>query len=518
MSRARIHWLRVGSVALLALTTTTALIGTAFWLYFVEVRNLREVHFVDTVTPSGWRHIRTAFGDRAILDADTALRANDLNAALRLYRIGVAKSPRNASGRIALAKLYVSLRRPDLARDLLARGLPALAENTDYLRFSLGFLLEFQFDTELRAVADQLLAHPSIAVRHQAALHAAAVAFHRGNFDGAENVLVTHQLTDSPDGALLLARSDFERGFPELALARLTPALNDPAAQTAALTLAAQIHERLGRAPDIARNATLRLADDPLSPTPRLALLQHLRAQHRTADLAREIDSYLQLFSHDESALLALGDFAAHAGQPALARRIQQLFAQNKWSPDAPAFLYAEACIAATRYADGLAELDRYLRDQPSWASRYAPVFDGLRAIALLGLHRDDDARLQLEHLLAQPNLRAENLSAVAARLLAFDRPQSARAVLTRATEIDPRNQAALTDLVRLEAELGQFDTLPTHLRRLLAMRRPSREVLTLVYRRLGSDLNLLHPEQPALLAALRLHLGREVALAASEP
>lgn len=497
------------------LTATTALTSAAFWRYFVEVKNLREVRFVDTLTPSGWRHIRIAIGDRAILDADTALRANDLDAALRLYRIGIAKSSLNASGRIALAKLYVDLRRPDLARDLLARGLPALAENIDYLRFSLGFLLEFQFDAELRTVADQLLAHPSPVVRRQAALHAAAVAFHRGNFDGAENVLVTHQLTDSPEGALLLARADLERSFPELALARLAPALDAAATQTAALALAAQIHERLGRAPDLARNATLRLADAPLSPTPRLAILEHLHAQHRTADLAREIDSFIQLFAHDESALLALGDFAAHAGQPALARRLQQLFAQNKWSPDAPALLYAEACIAATRYADGLAELDCYLRDQPGWAARYAPVFDGLRAIALLGLHRDDDARLQLEHLLAQPNLRAENLSAVAARLLAFERPQAARTVLTRATDIDPRNQAALTDLVRLEAELGQFDTLPAHLRRLLAMRRPSRDVLTLVYRRLGSDLNLLHPEQPALLAELRRHLGREIAPAA---
>ncbi len=510
VSTTQVRWPRVAVAAATAFAFGVFLLTAGLWVYLAQVRGLRGVAYANTLTPTGWQKIRIEIGNQTIAEADAALRRGEIDVALRLYRVGLAKAPHNANARIALAKIYVGLRRADLARDLLSGGLPALAENPNYLQLSLTFLLDFQFDSELQRVCQELLSHPSSTVRRQAALHAAAVAFHRGNFDGAESILVSHQLTDSPDGALLLARADFERGFPELALARLSPALHDDSAQTAALALVARIQEQTGRAPDLARTSALRLADDPLSPAPRIATLHQLHAQNCTDELVREIDDYLRLFRHDQAALLALGDFAANSGRPDLARRVQQLFAERQWSPDAPALLYAEACIASGRYADGMVELDRYLRDNPAWATRYGPAFDGLRTVALLGLGRNDDAQLQLEHLLAQPNLRAENLSAVATRLLAFGRSTAARNVLDRAVDLDPHNQAALASLVRLEAELGLLDTLPAHLRQFLAMRRPSREVLTFVYHRLGSDLNLLHPEQQSLLAELRLRIGRD--------
>lgn len=511
--KGHIRWPRVVLISALAATAGLAIGNAALWLYLVRIRGLSNIRYAHSLTPAGWRQVNRAIGDRAILDAETAMSANDLPAAIRLYRVGIAKSPANARGRLALSKIYLACRRHDLARDLLVAGLPLLADDTEYIRNTLGFLLEFQFDAELRTAAAKLLTHPSRSSRRLAALHLASVALHRGNFDEVESRLSAHDLTSDPEGALLLARADLERGFPDLALARLAPALSDSSTRAPALSIAADIHTHLGHAPELARTVTLRVLDDPLSHTPRLAALRRLHTLHRFADLTREIDSFSTLFSRDEAALLALGDFAADTGQPELARRVQQLFAQNGWDAGAPSLLYAEACLAAGRHADGLLELDRCARTLDI-ATRYGPAHDGLRTVALFGLHRDDEARLQLDHLLAQPNLRAENLTAVASRLLAFDRPQAARLVLARATELDPRNQSALTALVRLEAESGQFETLPAHLRRLLAMRRPSRAVLELVYHRLGSDVNLLHPEQPALLAEIRQHLARPAALA----
>lgn len=502
------RWLRAAAVAFVSMIVSGVLVGSLAWLYFAHAQHLSAVRYVDVFTPNGWRRIKTAIGDRAIGDASVALKSRDIDTALRLYRIGLAKSPRNSEGRIALARLYVTLRRPDLARDLLLSGLPALAENPTYLQFTLGFLLEFQFDSELRSLADRLLNHHSADVRRQAAYHASAVAFHRGDFDRAETLLLAHRLAHAPEGSLLLARADLERGAPELALARLTPALASQTTQTAALALALQIQERLGRTSDFARMLALRLADNPLSPTPRLELLQQLHTHHRVPEVARETESYLQLFAHDQSALLGLADFAARTGQPTLVRRVQQIFARHSWNVDAPALLHAEACLAAGRFAEGLEELERHAKENPAPATPLGPAFDGLRTVALFALNRDDEARLQLEHLLVQPNLRAENLSAVATRLLALGRAPAAQLVLDRAVTLDPRNQSALTALVRLEAEQHQLDSLAVHVPQLLATRRPSRDALAFVYRRVGSDLNLLHPAQAALLAELRPHLG----------
>lgn len=511
LSQIRFRWGRIAiATTVLAVSTWAAATGAAA-IYFRLQRGIAGITWADTLLPTRWHNVSVALGNHYIREAEDALKNNDPHTALRLFRSGVARSPGNLNGRLSLARLYVSARRPDLARDLLLRDLPSYASNSDYLRGTLSFLLDFQFDSELQATAENLMLHASPAVRDQAAFHAAAVAFHRGNFDAAENLLRTHRLDRSTEGILLLARADFERGFGDLALARLSPLLADSPGRGPALELAAQIHAQQGRTADLSRTTTLSLTNDPLSPAPRLQLLRQLHAEHRTDELARETDRFMELFASDANALLALGDFAANTSNPALARRIQQTFARQKWSPDAPALLYAEACIAAGRHAEGMVELDRYLQDNPSAGLRYGPAFDGLRTVALFGLNRDDDAQLQLEHLLTQPNLRAENLSAVANRLLALGRPEAARLALTRAAKLDPLNQSALGILVRLEAEQGQLDTLPDHLRHFLAMRRPSHDILIFVYRRLGSDLNLLHPEQPALLAQLRQHVGREI-------
>jgi len=506
-----LRWNRIVIAAMALMAASWGAITGGALLYLKFQRGVENISWADTLLPSRWQNVTVALGNHHVQEAEASLKDRDPVTAPRLFRSGLAKSPGNLTGRIDLARLYVGARRPDLARDLLLKDLPRFASDADYLRTALSFLIEFQFDSELQSVAGELMRHPSPRVREQGALHAATVALHRGNYDAAENILRTHRLDQSPEGTLLLARADFERGFADLALTRIAPLLADSPSRGPALELVAQILTQQGRTADLSRTATLSLTHDPLSPTPRLQILRQLHSAHRADELARETDRFMELFASDPDALLALGDFAANTSNPALARRIQQTFARQKWSPDAPALLYAEACIAAGRHAEGIVELDRYLQENPSAGLRYGPAFDGLRTVALFGLNRDDDARLQLEHLLAQPNLRAENLSAVANRLLALGRPEAARLALTRAVNLDPLNQSALGILVRLEAEQGQLDALPAHLRRFLAMRRPSHDILAFVYRRLGSDLNLLHPAQPALLAQLRQHVGREI-------
>ena len=390
------------------------------------------------------------------------------------------------------------------------QGLPDLAQQGEYLPRALGFLLEFQFDSQLQQVSESLLQHADQRVRQITALHAASLAVQRGNFDGAEVLITSHRLARLPEGILILSRADFERGYPELAQARLDTLINTGFANGPALALAAEIQQRSGKSATDRLTDALRIADDPLSHQPRLARLQKLIADKNLADLASEFENYLRLFSNDQTALLALGDFAANNGLPDLARRLQPIFAQHHWQTDALSLLYAEACIHAARYADGLSELNRYLQENPTWAVRYGPAVDGLRAVALYGLNRADDAQLQLEHLLGQPNLRAENLIVVANRILALGHPEAARLALAKVADLDPKNQAALAALVRLEAELGYLDTLPAHLGKFLAVRRPSREVLALAYRRIGSDLNLLQPDQQRLLSELRQRLGRD--------
>lgn len=446
-------------------------------------------------------------GDRYLELAAAAARQGERDRAVHLYRSGLSRSPLNTAGRLGLAQLYLEHGRPDLAKSLLIDRLPELAANPAYLERALQFLLEFQFDTELAAICDRLLRAPlDPGPRQVVALQAATLAFHRGSYERAETLLFAHGLDSTAAAGLLLARIDCERGNPELALLRLTDLLRRDAAPDAAYVLLGQVQRQLGRTDELERLATLRLAQDPLSPAPRIDLL-HL--QHERGDaggLEREIASFLTRFGHQPPALLALGDFAAHRGRPELAQRLVQLFRERGWPTDAPTLLAAEASLAAGRHADGLRLLQAARRADPEFGRRHAAVLAGLQAVALFGLNQPDDARLHLEHLLAQPNLRAENLQLVAARLSALGHETPARTLLTRAVALDPLHQSALTDLVRLEARQKRFATLPAHVRRLLAMRKPSREVLALAASAWDGELEPLQPEHAALLGELRAH------------
>jgi hypothetical protein len=81
--------------------------------------------------------------------------------------------------------------------------------------------------------------------------------------------------------------------------------------------------------------------------------------------------------------------------------------------------------------------------------------------------------------------------------------PEEALRVLARAVEADPRNQAALTRLVELELELDRLEALAAHARRLMALRRPSADLLRAVHHALGSDRLLFSREARDAYAAV---------------
>ncbi len=84
--------------------------------------------------------------------------------------------------------------------------------------------------------------------------------------------------------------------------------------------------------------------------------------------------------------------------------------------------------------------------------------------------------------------------------------------VLDQAAKADPLNQAALTNLVQIDIDLNNTEELSTNVRKLLAMRKPSQEVLRASFSKIGSDLFLFSPDRTALLQDLRTALNRSVA------
>lgn len=502
------HGWRLGATLLLAAAGLWLLLTLGAWLFVKYHRGFATANYVDLLWPGRWPQYRVSQGDFYISQSESLLQQGEYSLALHRLRIGVGKSPANPQGRILLAQAYLAQRRPDLAKQVLLDGLTYRPEDPAYLQTTLAFLLEFQEDTLLHEITRGLLTKPAdSATRPMVAIFAATAAYHRGNYDEAEDLIERHQLHGSPDGGVLQARIAWERGFPELALLQLKEHLSRHPGHDEARALLADYYQSLGRTSEWESTLVERVASDPLAPAPRVACLQlHLRRGDQ-ARLGRETEAFLQQFAADPAALLLLADFAANTGQPALARRAQQALAGRPENA-AAALLVAEAHLVAGDDQTTVELIAGYTKAHPEWADRFAAVFNGLQAVALSGLGRADEARLSLEHLLAGKNLRAENLVAVAGRLSDRGARELALSALARAVESDPLNQAALASLIRLELETGNLAHLPTHLNRFLRTRQPSREILARASAVLGSDRHLLLPAQKPLLASLQAALG----------
>ena len=505
-----VRWARLSLVCAVLGILAWICAAFALWFFVAKFNDFPGAKFTDILFPARWDNYRSTQGDHYIKQADEFVAKNDYISAFAKLRVGVAKSPGNSHGRILLAQFYVANRRPDLAADVLLGGLPLLQNDRAYLQDALRFLLDFKEDAKLLTVARELLRSSSLSVddKRLVAFFAATAAFYRGNFDQAEDLMVNHRLTETTDGVILQARLDWERGYPEIAILRLQSHLQVvPENESIYVQLGRFFRER-GDLASLEQNAVQRLALNPLSHAPRLEFLYLYDQRKQAARLEQEIESYLRNFSREPTALLALADFAANTGKPALASRVNTINRTGLKPVEGPALMVAEAHIVAGEYQQALTLIAEYKRASPEWTKQFASIFNGLQTVALYGLGKPDEARLFLEHLLGQADLRAENLVAVSNRLASIGVRDQARVLLARAFEADPLNQAALTQLVRLETADNVVEPLPGHLRQLMKMRQPSREVLQAAYDRLAGDINLFLAPQVELLAALKSALA----------
>ncbi len=508
----RRRWKRRCRVMAAALAVAYRGVTGAAWVFLRYSRGLGNIPYVDLLLPQRWSRIPVALADRQIAQALLLYTERKHRDAQILVRAGLVRSPKNRDGRLLLARLLLESAQPEAARDVLLEGLPFHRDDPRYLHSLVGLLLRRQEDARVQSLARTLLATtPARPERDRlAALAAATASFYRGEFDQADDYLgAVPGLASSRDGRLLVTRADHARGYRELALLSLR-------ALAAEFPRDSEIHtelvQRLRHANmvDEARRRSLSFQiAQPALARPRIELVRDLRSSGETARAAREIDALFRDFPADQDALLALGDFAANTGDSALARRLlaHARDAKQLWEPHA--LLVVESLISARDYRAALNAADASAADFPDFARRFEKVLGSLRGIALFGIGEIEQGRVLITHYLAHSYLRAENLLAIAQRLIDVDAPATARDALFRATRTDPLNQAALTRLVELDLNLNRIDELPAHLHRLIAMRQPSPDILRVARHKLGSDRFLFSAERPAALAAIHAVLER---------
>jgi thioredoxin-like negative regulator of GroEL len=509
----RLRWKR--AILALGLMLVAGYVTCAVGLYFVArvAFHSENVRFADLAMPTRWHRYRAARGDDHVAEAQRLMEKGLRREALSLARAGVAQSPANRDGRLVLARLLFEAGRADSACATLVDGLSLHASHDDYLRALFTALLREQRDAQVAGLARDLLAGRDVPLprQHLLALAGATARYFRGEFDQADDFLERPAgLADSRDGRVLATKIDWARGYRELALLSLrTLAREFPHDAEVRSEL---VHRLLDLGlHDEARRETLAFQiAHPALAGPRIDLLRFFRANPDPSRAAREADILLEEFAADPAALAAVGEFAAKAGDSALARRLLDLARARAQPWELHALLLIEALVVQRDFRGALATADDLARREPNFAAAQQARLNSLLAVAHFGLGNIDAGRLFLANFLRQSYLRADNLLAIAQRLVEVGAYEPARDALVRAVAADPLNQAALTRLVELELNLNRIDELPAHLARLVTMRQPSPDVLRVAQLKLGGDLYLFSADRPAALAAVRAALEKK--------
>ncbi|MDI1248179.1 MAG: tetratricopeptide repeat protein [Lacunisphaera sp.] len=480
-------WRRIFLV-LLILAVAAWLAAAAAAFVFVRVRHdFAGASYLNLVLPQRWPLHRQALGRHYLARGQAALAAGDYVDAAQFYAAGVARVPGDLPARRQLAIIYLRFGQTAAGLNLLVAGLDAARDNLDYLKLTFGLLDELKEDARILELGQKLLpARPDEILPHQfLALQAAQAQYQSGNYDGAEQTLAAWRLERSLEGQLLLARCDWERGYPDLAILRLEQQRERFSDRDELPLQLIRFYRDLGRTDQALNEALIRHSADPFSPGPRVDLLY---AWHRHNDgprLARELESYLRDFSADAAAVTLLGWFAADIGDAALAQRLLALAQTQHFRPESLELVLVQALIVQDRYQDALAAAEAALARRQPVDDGFTSVLSGLRALACFGAGDPANGEANLQAFLVRRHLRASDALLLARRLHGIGARVQALQVLTTAVRADPLNQATLSELVHLETVAGNVAALEEFLPRLLAMRKPARAILQEAYLRL---------------------------------
>lgn len=479
--------------------------GTALYWNDRYRHNLTEISWFDRIYPPNWSTYRQARGLSYIHAAEESLAAGNFPKAFHQLRSGLARYPDHREGRLLLSEMFMAANRPDLAQNTLQEGLPHHGLNRDYLERTVRFLFARKQDDAVARIAHALLPklEPQSAESHFLAMSLANALYFRGRFDQAEDVLRTHQLVSTPDGRFLAAKIEWDRGFTELAMALIDQLANDfPANAEVYRTQVRWLIEQ-GEIDSARRASLLRRIRFPAQAQPRIDLLYAFDKAGEEHEVSREADALLHDFGSEFAVVLQVGDFAANTGRVELASQVLAHATQSQMPLEGPTLILVESLLVSARYQEALVQAREALDVHPEWEERLAPVFNGLRAICYFALGDREDANLFLNSYLELREVRAENLVAVAERLLSVGADREARQVLDHAVRRDPLNQAALTRLIGHDLAAADAPELPTNVTQLLAMRRAAPQLLRAIYDRLGEDRFIFVPDRQDLLDRL---------------
>lgn len=432
-----------------------------------------------------------------------ALAEKKYGEAFHFLRIGLAGVPQDTEARRVVVELYLAIRRPDLARELVLDGVAFTAGNVDYLQWVFSCLLRLhEDDTAVELAREFLRAMPNASpnARHAIAMAEAAAHFFRGRLEDAEATLRRENSLITQDGLLLLAKIEVERGEAEGALRFLrTAGEMFPGAPEPYQELVAELW-RQGKDDDARRTIVERMLAHPDDFIPYLDALEAAHRGRNELGWKEQEARFWAQFGANVEALDQLALRVSRLGRFEAAKRIWEERKAQGGSLTTATTALAEALLAAGRADAALTVIQDHETEDPE-AKR--GDLTGLKIIAYAAMGNKASAQRTLLGYLERSFLRPDLLAVLAQRLISLSSGDLAEQVWDRGFEIDPDHSGLLTQRLNYSLLADDWEKTMPLIRRFLTTRKPSRELCRALAEQLSADRYLLLPQRADALVAL---------------
>lgn len=511
--RIRIRWGRIAVALILLLGCAWMAKSLAFYLFFRNVREFEDVAFVDMIAyPLNRGSVRVQQGDYQIVTAREALDRGDYRRAFQILREGVTRSPENVAGRLLLAEIYSGWR-PDLAVDLMVDGVEKGIRDKEFLRVMMVLLMRQKEDGLLLEISERLLQEDLADDIRQALLaNRLQSAIYTGKFELARGIFQTTDIENTMDGLLMGTLIYSRIGRSQDAIEVLSEA-----AKVISRENSGPIYNQLVRICKLngmharAREAALaNMINHPLDWSPRITLVDTLSASGLTERRDREIDSILNEFRTELSAMTSLAQLCADYGNVRAASKLYDVALESGYDLGLFSLTLAESMVRSGDFAAAINLCNQLIDENPSWMPQVEGSFNAIRSLALFGVGNRELGNLYLDNFKNSNRTTANQLYQAARRFRSIERDDQALILLQEAYRRDERNEQVLATMIELEMRLGAFFSLEKHINELLQLRRPDYDQIEQIYRGLMSDRFLYTGNRDRLLASLEKMLSEQ--------
>lgn len=414
-------------------------------------------------------------------------------------------SPRNAEAQRLAAELYFTLGRQIDAFSVLDNSLDFSINDFDHVQAYLAKCFMYDQDARIIACASKFLGRKNLNPEVEQALKIADTQAHfmRGYYTETGNLIKKYKLESTPEGFLIGCQLLWEGGDHQEAIKLISAAVKQYPEIHRLLEIKARWLKDNGEISAARDCLDLIIIQKPTEPGPKIQLLYLLSGAESETLRESLIERLIKEFGRNPQAMIELAQFANDVGRPKLTKRLLD-WANECRFPNRYKFTltHAECLIKDNRAHEAIMLINELLsqNENQQWLKDITIGLDALRTIAYFADNQPEIASINLHRLIQNRDVAPSLLIACGKKLVAAKRYQEANNMLIEAHLSNEVNQALLLELVKLKISHPEVaQDMEVYLRRLMATRRPPKELLAQSLARISSDIFLFSSNRDQL-------------------